>query len=153
MPFCFAIFPRRQDQNCSAQFLAVCWIVCVDFKAHRLRDGFSVSHALLLSQSIPTFIGHNLDKLEMERLSKDAICSSLFRCSSRTVRLSFDLFLFFLDFGIGSFLHLVHRRSRRLKARILYSKKTSASNLSLDMRHICVYYALSRVSPTLGKPE
>jgi hypothetical protein len=27
----------------------------------------------------------------------------LFRCSSRTVRLSFALFLFFLDFGIGSF--------------------------------------------------
>jgi hypothetical protein len=27
----------------------------------------------------------------------------LFRCSSRTVRLSFALVLFFLDFAIGSF--------------------------------------------------
>jgi hypothetical protein len=27
----------------------------------------------------------------------------LFRCSSRTVRLSFGLFLFFFDFAIGSF--------------------------------------------------
>ena len=33
-------------------------------------------------------------KLETERFSKDAICSSLFRCSSRTVRLSFPLLLF-----------------------------------------------------------
>jgi hypothetical protein len=30
-------------ENCSAQFLAVCWIVHVEFKVHRLRDGFSVS--------------------------------------------------------------------------------------------------------------
>jgi hypothetical protein len=35
--------------------------------------------------------------------SKDAICSRLFRCSSATVRLSFGLFLFFLDFVIRSF--------------------------------------------------
>src|SRR6266436_5583933 len=41
-------------------------------------------------------------RLEMERFSKEAICSSLFRCSSRTVRLSFALLLFFLDFGIRS---------------------------------------------------
>src|SRR4029077_1826801 len=54
-------------------------------------------------------------RLETERFSNEAICSSLFRCSSRTVRLSFGLFLFFLDFAIGSFLHLVlHSRSRRL---------------------------------------
>ena len=39
-------------------------------------------------------------RLETERFSKEAICSSLFRCSSRTVRLSFGLFLFFLDFAI-----------------------------------------------------
>ena len=45
--------------NCSVQFLAVCWIVRVEFKVHRLRDGFSVSNALLLDQSLPTFIGHN----------------------------------------------------------------------------------------------
>ena len=30
-------------ENCSAQFLAVCWIVHVEFKVRRLRDGFSVS--------------------------------------------------------------------------------------------------------------
>jgi hypothetical protein len=40
--------PGDKSENCSAQFLAVCWIVCVDFKVHRLRDGFSVSNALLL---------------------------------------------------------------------------------------------------------
>src|SRR6478672_6549723 len=39
-------------------------------------------------------------RLETERFSKAAICSNLFRCSSRTVRLSFALFLFFLDFAI-----------------------------------------------------
>ena len=38
-------------ENCPAQFLAVCWIVRVEFKVHRLRDGFSVSNALLLGQS------------------------------------------------------------------------------------------------------
>ena len=35
-------------ENCSAQFLAVCWIAHVEFKVDRLRDGFSVSNALLL---------------------------------------------------------------------------------------------------------
>jgi hypothetical protein len=50
-------------ENCSAQFLAVCWIVRVEFKVHRFRDGFSVSNALLLDQSLPAFIGHNLDKI------------------------------------------------------------------------------------------
>ena len=39
-------------------------------------------------------------RLETERFSKEAICSSLFRCSSRTVRLSFGLFLFFYHFRI-----------------------------------------------------
>ena len=42
-------------------------------------------------------------RLETERFSKDAICSSLFHCSLRTVRLSFGLLLFFLDFAIRSF--------------------------------------------------
>src|SRR4029434_2644832 len=55
--------PGHKIENCSAQFLAVCWIVHVDFKLHRLRDGFSVSNALLLGQSAPAFIGHNLDKI------------------------------------------------------------------------------------------
>ena len=35
----------------------------IEFKVHRLRDGFSVSNALLLGQSLPAFIGHNLDKI------------------------------------------------------------------------------------------
>src|SRR6266852_1582506 len=55
--------PGNKIENCSSQFLAVCWIVRVEFKVHRLRDGFSVSNALLLSQSLPAFIGHNLDKI------------------------------------------------------------------------------------------
>src|SRR5205809_5933445 len=64
MPFLLSnFFPGHKIQNCSAQFLAVCWIVHVEFKVHRLRDGFSVSNALLLSQSLPAFIGHNLDKI------------------------------------------------------------------------------------------
>jgi hypothetical protein len=29
-------------ENCSSQFLAVCWIVHVEFKVHRLRDGFTL---------------------------------------------------------------------------------------------------------------
>jgi hypothetical protein len=57
------ISPGDKIENCSAQFLAVCWIVRVEFKVHRLRDGFSVSNALLLGQSLPAFIGHNLDKI------------------------------------------------------------------------------------------
>src|SRR5438132_4074356 len=70
-------------------------------------------------------------RLETERFSKESICSSLFRCSSRTVRLSFDLFLFLLDFAIRSFLHLVlHRRSGRLKDITLYAKNVS-ENLCL----------------------
>jgi len=55
--------PGDKIENCPAQFLAVRWIVRVEFKVHRLRDGFSVSNALLLGQSLPAFIGHNLDKI------------------------------------------------------------------------------------------
>jgi hypothetical protein len=55
--------PGDKIENCSAQFLAVCWIVRVEFKVHCFRDGFSVSNALLLGQSLPAFIGHNLDKI------------------------------------------------------------------------------------------
>jgi hypothetical protein len=63
-PFLLSRFsPGDKIENCSAQFLAVCWIVHVEFKVHRLRDGFSVSNALLLDQSLPAFIGHNLDKI------------------------------------------------------------------------------------------
>jgi hypothetical protein len=35
----------------------------VELKVHRFRDGFSVGNALLLGQSLPAFIGHNLDKI------------------------------------------------------------------------------------------
>jgi hypothetical protein len=56
-------------------------------------EAFRLPVALLLI-SCAAFIGHNLDKVGDERFSKDAICSSLFRCSSRTDRLSFGLFFF-----------------------------------------------------------
>ena len=60
MPFLLSHFSLGDKiENCSAQFLAVCWIVRVEFKVHRLRDGFSVSNTLLLGQSLPAFVGHN----------------------------------------------------------------------------------------------
>ena len=93
--------PGDKIENCPAQFLAVCWFVRVEFKVHRVRDGFSVSNALLLGQSLQRSSAITSIRLERERFSKEPICSSLFRCSSRTVRLSFALFLFFLDFAIG----------------------------------------------------
>src|SRR4029450_9189851 len=55
--------PGDEIENCAAQFLAVCWIVRVEFKVHRPRDGLSVSNALLLDQSLPAFIGHHLDQI------------------------------------------------------------------------------------------
>jgi hypothetical protein len=68
----------------------VCWIVHVEFKVHRPRDGLSVSNALLLGQSLPAFIGLP-DQIELERFSKMPfvpVCSLLLR----TVRLSCPLF-------------------------------------------------------------
>ena len=104
MPFLLSHFSLGDKiENCSAQFLAVCWIVHVEFKVHCLRDGFSVSNTLLLANRSQRSSAITSIRLETERFSKDAICSSLFRCSSRTVRLSFGLFLFFLDFAIRSF--------------------------------------------------
>ena len=55
--------PGDKIENCPAQFLAVCWIVRVEFKVQRPRDGLSVRDALLLGQSLPAFIGHNLDQI------------------------------------------------------------------------------------------
>src|SRR5580765_8934854 len=55
--------PGDKIENCSAQSLAVCWIVHVEFKVHRPRDGVSVGNALLLDQFLPAFIGHNLDQI------------------------------------------------------------------------------------------
>jgi len=53
MPFLVRHFsPGDKIENCPAQFLAVCSIVRVEFKGHRLRHGFSVSNALLLGQSL-----------------------------------------------------------------------------------------------------
>ena len=52
LPFLLWHFsPGDKIDNCPAQFLAVCWIVRVELKIHRLRDGFSVSNALLCGQS------------------------------------------------------------------------------------------------------
>jgi hypothetical protein len=52
MPFLLSDFSTGDKiENCSAQFLAVCWIVHVQSKVHRLRDGLSVSNAPLLDQS------------------------------------------------------------------------------------------------------
>jgi hypothetical protein len=57
MPFLLSHFsPGDKIENCSAQFLAVCWIAHVEFKVHRIRDGFSVSNALLLDQSLSSAI-------------------------------------------------------------------------------------------------
>jgi hypothetical protein len=44
--------PGDKIETCPAQFRAVCWIVRVDFKVLRLRDGFSVSIALVLKGSV-----------------------------------------------------------------------------------------------------
>ena len=53
MPFLLWHFsPGDKIENCSAQFLAVCWIAHVEFKVHRLRDRFSVRNALLLEISV-----------------------------------------------------------------------------------------------------
>src|SRR5215471_8345570 len=63
-PFLLSPFTLSDKvEKCSAKFLAVCWFVRINFEVHRLRDGFSKSNALLLGQSLPTFIGHDLDKI------------------------------------------------------------------------------------------
>src|SRR4029077_17528730 len=90
-------------------------------------------------------------RLETERFSKEAICSSLFRCSSRTVRLSFGLVLFFLDFAIGSFYtSFFNSRSRRLDKP--YTLKNVIIKFVLDIRHIPVYkaYAVRFRHPTVS---
>ena len=47
-------------ENCSAQFLAVCWIVHVEFEVHRLRDGFGVSYQRLRGLARRTGVGRDL---------------------------------------------------------------------------------------------
>jgi len=64
MPFLLSSFSLGgKFENCSAQFLADFWIVHVKFKVQCLGNGFGVSNALLLGQSLPTLIGHDLDKI------------------------------------------------------------------------------------------
>src|SRR6478672_404547 len=86
-------------------------------------------------------------RLETERFSKDAICSSLFRCSSRTVRLSFALFLF-LDFAILQFLHLVLQSPITLAEK--YTRKSAGVKCVLDTRHICVYLTHTMSGPKMS---
>ena len=80
-------------------------------------------------------------RLETERFSKEAICSGLFRCSSRTVRLSFALFLFFLDFAIRSFYPSFfiadHFVSRELAAR--FNTNNSPYDSAIDDRYITTH--------------
>ena len=81
-PFCFGIFlPATRSRIARRNFSRSAGLSASSLKVHRFRDGFSVSNALLLSQSLPAFIGHNLDKIGEGTVSKEAICSSLFRCS------------------------------------------------------------------------
>src|SRR6476620_1817651 len=119
MPFLLSHFsPGEKIENCSAQFLAVCWIVRVEFKVQRPRDGLSVSNALLLDQSLPALIGHNLDQIGdgtlLQRGHLFEFVSLLL--THRQVELPFVLVLF--EFWHSQFFRPVFR-SRRLKAIIL----------------------------------
>ena len=103
MPFLLWHFsPGDKIENCSAQFLAVCWIVRVEFKVQRPRDGLSVSNALLLDQSLPAFIGHNLDQIGdgtlLQRCHLFEFVSLLL--AHRQVELPFVLVLFVLAFAV-----------------------------------------------------
>ncbi len=73
--------PGDKIQNCPAQFLAVCWIVRVEFKFQRLRHGFSLATPCCSANRFQRSSAITSIRLETERFSKDAICSSLFRCS------------------------------------------------------------------------
>jgi hypothetical protein len=87
----FAFSPRDKFENGPTNFSrsADCprrvWV-------HRLRDGFSVSNALLLGQSFQRSSAIT-DKIGDGTVSRPSF--QLFRCSSRTVRLSFGLFCSF----------------------------------------------------------
>jgi hypothetical protein len=82
--FAFAFFSLRQDSNCSVQFLAVRRIVHVEFKLHRLGNGLSEATPCCSANRFQRSSAITSIRLETERFSKEAICSSLFRCSSRT---------------------------------------------------------------------
>ena len=120
-------------ENCPAQFLAVCWIVHVEFKIYGLRDSFSVSNAFCSANRFQRSSAITSIRLERERFSKAAICSSLFRCSSRTVRLSFALFLFFLNFAIRSF--CTPRSSQPITSAEKYALKSVGVKYVLDIHH------------------
>src|SRR5512132_2516088 len=92
-------------------------------------------------------------RLETERFSKEAICSSLFRCSSRTVRLSFGLFLFFLDFAIGSsYTSFFNSRSRRLKAINLYAELQIPDPSANDDGRAALGKVISKIFQNLESP-
>jgi hypothetical protein len=67
VPFLVSHFsPGDKIENCPAQFLAVCWIVHVEVKVHRLCNGFSVSNAL-------SEISNAVDYAKFRSRSHDAV--------------------------------------------------------------------------------
>ena len=77
-------------------------------------------------------------RLERERFSKEAICSSLFRCSSRTVRLSFGLLLFFFDLSLTCAINTYKqsiqyatREERQQQMKTLITVLLSAASLTI----------------------
>ena len=140
MRFLLSHFPTGDKiENCSAQFLAVCWIAHVEFKVHRFRDGFSVRNALLLDQSLPAFIGHDLDKIgDGTLLQRCHLFQSVsLLVTHRQVELPFVLVLFW-------FWHSQFFRPRSSKAITLGDRnhfirlKSVIVKLFLDMRDIHV---------------
>ena len=61
--------PGDQIENCAVQFLAVCRIVHVDFKIHRVCHGFGVSDPLLLANRSQRSSAITSIRLDTERLS------------------------------------------------------------------------------------
>src|SRR4029077_10523422 len=77
-------------------------------------------------------------RLERERFSKEAIFSSLFRCSSRTVRLSFGLLLFFfnlcLTYAINTYKQIIQyatTEERQQQMKTLITVLLSAASLMI----------------------
>jgi hypothetical protein len=110
--------PGEKIQNCSAQFLSVCRIVHVQFKVHRIRDGFSVATPCCSANRSQRSSAITSIRLERERFSKDAICSSLFSLllTHRQVELCFVVVLFGFCHSQLFYTSFFDRRSRRLKA-------------------------------------
>src|SRR5215831_15268670 len=113
-------------ENCSAQFLAVCWMVHVDFKVQRLRNRFGVSNALLLHQSLPTFIGHNLDKIGDGTLLYS--CHLFQFLSLLFTHRDVELWLLILLFGFRH-LHLNSRFRFQADASVAHKRRVSGETL------------------------